>query len=342
MDVVPTKDLDDAGVAGALAVQQRVERQLDAHMPVIEEEEFRSYLDDDRTDGNRHERFAVLDGDTVVALAHLELEQGDDNPHLASSEIFGAAARPDAGRAAVDVMLDVAEEDNRTSLMGWGPNDPAEGEFWTGVGGVHRYNERISSLDLRSVDADLMRRWIDARQERAADVELVRWTERCPDEVIDAYAVSMSAMSDAPKGDLSLNDWTVSPDDVREDESARAAVGSRIHVIFAVTPDGEPAGHTAIHENLHRPEASWQWDTVVLDAHRRRGIGRWLKAEMWQQLRDTAPHINQLRTGNASNNDAMLSINVAMGFRPVHEFGAWEAPLDAYRRALRPAPRSSG
>lgn len=334
MQVVPATDLDTRGFEQALAVQQRAERDLDPDITPIGAEEFRAYLTDDRTDGNRHERFAVLDGPDVVALAHLELDTDVNNLHLATTEIFGAAGNPPAGRAALEAILDIAAADGRTSLLGWGPDTPAEGGFWTSAGATYRYAERISDLDLASVDRELMEQWIAARHERAADVTLVSWVDRCPDEHLDAYAVSMTAMSDAPTGDLSVNDWTVRPDDVREDESARAAVGSRIHVILGLTPTGEPVGHTSIHENLHRPEASWQWDTVVLDAHRRRGIGRWLKAEMWQRLRAEAPHITRLRTGNATNNDPMLAINVAMGFRPRHQFGAWEAELSDYRAAL--------
>jgi mycothiol synthase len=104
--------------------------------------------------------------------------------------------------------------------------------------------------------------------------------------------------------------------------------------LFAVDPDGGPVGHTTVHVNPRRPEASWQWDTVVLDRHRRRGIGRWLKAEMWRWLREAEPEVTRLRTGNAESNDAMLAINVAMGFREAAVYGAWQAPISTYRAVL--------
>ena len=93
-------------------------------------------------------------------------------------------------------------------------------------------------------------------------------------------------------------------------------------------------GHTAVHVNTHRPAASWQWDTVVLTAHRGRGIARWLKAAMWQYLRESEPEVTHLRTENAIDNDPMLSINQAMGFVPTNRFGGWQADLDTFRRAL--------
>lgn len=334
MRVVPLTELDDADFAAALGVVQRAEHNMDPGLTPMPIEEFAAYATDDRTDGNRHERYAVIDDREVGAVAHLELELDDDNLHFASAQIHGAAEAPAAGRAAMATMVDVAGADGRTLLMGWGPDQPAEAAFWTSMGAAHSYTDQESDLILDAVDADLMDRWIEARHERADDVTLVSWIDRCPDEYLDAFVAGSNAMNDAPKGELALNDWTNDADDIRRDEDARAAIGSRVHVFLGLTPAGEPVGHTAVHENLHRPAASWQWDTVVIPAHRRRGIGRWLKAEMWRYLRAEVPQVTRLRTGNAADNDAMLAINIEMGFRPVHRFCAWQAELDTYRAAL--------
>ena len=335
MQVVPIKELDEAGVAASLAVQREVDIALDPELPATTAAEFRALITDDRTDGNRHDRLAVIDDDgTIDVVAHFELESGAENSHFSVTEIFGAAAHPESGRAAVAAIIDIAAADGRTSLMGWALQGDAEDSFWMSLGATHRYTEQTSDLDLTAVDGELMARWIARRDERAADVELFAWVERCPDELLDAYVVSVNAMNDAPKGDIDIHDSVTDGDDIRIDEEARALIGMKIHTILALTHDGEPVGRTAIHENVHRPTASWQWDTVTLAPHRHRGIGRWLKAEMWRRLRDEAPHITRLRTGNASNNQAMLAINMEMGFRPSHRYGAWQAELSVYREAL--------
>lgn len=334
MDVVPLVELDDTRFASALEVVQRDERNLDPAIPPMTDRELRLYAADDRTEGNRHFRAAVVDGGRVRAVAHLELDDDDNNRHFASAEVFGGSLDPDAGRAGIEWILDLAEADRRTSLMGWGPDTPVEHGFWTGLGAGKRYAERMSELDVTAVDAELMQHWIDQRTDRAADVELARWVDTCPDHLLDAWAVSRTAMNDAPKEGIEVNDWSISAADVREDEDARRALGTRVRNVFATDPRGAPVGHTSVHVNPFRPAASWQWDTVVLDHHRRRGIGRWLKAEMWQWLRETEPAVTRLRTGNAESNAAMLAINVAMGFREAAVLAAWQAPISAYRAAL--------
>jgi len=327
MKSVLLQDLDEALFESALLLQQREELKTDPDTPPITAEELRRAAVDDRTDGNIHERTAVVDGDQVRALTHLELENDEDNAHLASCEIYGADEDPGAAQVAIRHVLDTAIGDGRTSLIGWGPNTEGQHDFWSSIGAERKLLERVSALDVTAVDAALMASWIDQRTERAADVELVRWVGPTPDEHMDAWAVSRTAMNDAPKDDLDINDWEMDADDIREDEDARAALGTRLMHILGLDPDGRPVGHTSIHVNPFRPAASWQWDTVVLDAHRRRGIGRWLKAEMWQWLREAEPEVTRLCTGNAQSNDPMLSINVAMGFFPVAEFAAWQTPI---------------
>lgn len=339
MHVVPAADLDEAQFASALALMQRCELALDPGVEPITAEELRRSISDDRTEGNRHLRIAVVDSDSgaggaVRALAHLELEDDDANRHIASAEVFGAADDPAAGHIALRALIDIAEGDGRTTLLGWGPNTPAESGFWTALGAPLRYTERMSELDVTAVDAALMQQWIDARAERAADVRLVRWTDACPEELLEAFATSKTAMNDAPNDDIDVNDRLVDAAAVREDESARLALGTRALTVFALDPAGGPVGHTQVHVNPFRPNASWQWDTVVLDHHRRRGIGRWLKAEMWQWLRADAPEVQRLLTGNAESNAGMLAINVAMGFTESHVFGAWQTDLATYRANL--------
>lgn len=334
MDVIPLLQADDVQFAGALALQQRTERSYDPEIEPTTAGELRLLAAHDRTDANRHERFVLVEGSGARALGHLEFELDEANAHLASTEIFGAADDPPAGRRMLAALLDLAEADGRSTLLGWGPHLPAEAAFWEGVGATLSYRERISVLDVASVDADLMATWIAQRDERAADVELVRFVDRCPDELMAAWTASRSAMSDAPMDELNVNDVSYDEDDIRADEAAHRALGHRVMHLLALTPAGEPCGHTTVVVNTHRPEASDQWDTVVLEAHRRRGIGRWLKAEMWRWLREAEPAVTRLATGNAQSNDPMLAINVAMGYVPLCEFGAWQADVGAYRAAL--------
>ena len=193
LNVLPLQELDDDLFGSALDLRQREELETDPDTPPTTGDELRRLATDDRRDGNRHERFAVVDGDRVRVVAHLELENDKENAHLASSEIYGADEDPDAARVALGHMLEVAISAGRTSMIGWGPNTEKYHAFWTSTGAERKYLERISGLDMLGVDADLMAAWVEQRDERAADVELVRWVGPTPAEYMDAWAISRTA-----------------------------------------------------------------------------------------------------------------------------------------------------
>ena len=334
MEIVPGLDLTDAQFASALALVRREEERFDPGFEPVTADELRLLIADDRTEGNRHIRSAAMEGDVARAFGHLDIELDDNNLHMVSTELFGAAGDPDAGRALLAAFLDIAETDNRTTLLGWGAFTDEEKAFWESLGAPLRYTERMSALDVRAVDAEMMQAWVDQRMERAADVTLVHFGDHCPDELLESYAESRAAMNDIPLDDIEMNAWTIDTDDVREEEDAHRALGHVAINTFAIDPDGGPVGHTTLHINPMRPDASWQWDTVVLERHRNRGVGRWLKAAMWQRLREEFPEVGRLMTGNAESNDPMLAINVAMGFTERQVYGAWQTDIATLRANL--------
>lgn len=334
MHVVPLTRLDEAAFASALAVQQRAEREVDPAIAPITAPELRRYAHHDRTEGNRHDRSAVLDGDTARALVHLELEADEANRHRANVEVFGARHDPEAGRVGLAAALEVAEADGRTVVTGWGPNIAAEAGFWTDLGAELKLRERISALDMTAVDGALMDEWIAAGARRADDVHLVHFVDRCPDEYLAPWIESQLAMNDMPFEGLDVNAWSIDADDVRREEVTLERLGLRAMSVLAIDADGRAAAHTRVHVVPDRPEASYQWDTAVVARHRGRGIGKWVKAAMWRRLRQYEPAATRLTTGNAQSNDAMLAINVAMGYTPVLEFGAFEGDLAEMRRRL--------
>ena len=329
MRIVDARSLEDADFAAALELQQHVDSERDPDLPVTGAAELRAIFDDDATDYCRHQRVVLFAGSGAVAIGHVELNRDAANANLAGVEITPAGE--EATAAVLAELLRRARADGRTSVVAWGDHTVERHDFWTSLGAELRYTEQESSLDMASVDPQLMAQWIAAGP---ADLELVHWARRCPDEWIDAQVATANAMNDAPTDDLDIADTIVDAAMVRGQIEARAALGLEYQAVLAVTADGEAAGSTEVFVNRHRPAASWQWITVVLPAHRGRRIGRWLKATMWQRLRDTEPEVTGLQTGNAASNAHMLAINTEMGFKPTHLMGCWQADLEVLQTAI--------
>ena len=96
---------------------------------------------------------------------------------------------------------------------------------------------------MAAVDPELMARWTKAGP---ADLELVNWARRCPEERIEALVATANAMNDAPTDDLDMADTIVDAAMVRAEIEARAAHGLEFHGVLAVTADGDAAGSTEV------------------------------------------------------------------------------------------------
>ena len=322
MRIVDARSLDGSDFAAALRLQQKLDRKRDPGLPVTGAAELRAVFDDDATDYCRHQRIVSFAGGGATSIGHLELNLEAANANLAGVEITPTDDL--TAPAVLAELLRRARADGRTSVIAWGDHTPTAHTFWTGLGAELRYIEQESRLDMAAVDPQLMEQWIEAGP---ADLELVHWTRRCPEDWIDALVATTNAMNDAPTDDLDVSDTIVDAAMVRAEIEARTAVGLEYQGVLAVTAGGEAAGTTEVFVNRHRPAASWQWTTVVLPAHRGRRIGRWMKAAMWQRLRATEPAVTALQTGNAASNAHMLAINNEMGFEPTHLMGCWQADL---------------
>ena len=249
-------------------------------------------------------------------------------------EIHAADAEIPRTRPVLARLLDLAEADGRTSILAWGDLNDARDTFWTSIGASRRQTDRDSDLYLDEVDPDLMNRWVEARRDRASSVELIAWSGLPPDQHFDAFVTARNAMNDAPRDGIEVSDFVTTAEATRKEARAWMALGWDLHGLLAIEADGSAVGMSNVMVNTHRPAASWQGDTVVLDKHRQRGVGRWLKAAMYLHVRENLPELTRLRTGNAESNDPMLAINVAMGYRLAHESAAWQANVSTLRAGL--------
>jgi len=340
MNLLPSAGLDDAAFAAALRLRRALDLQLDPHLPATNAAELRARFGDDLSEHAEHDRVLLFDGADALAIGHLQRDLDPANRHFAAFEIEMLQDDTALTRLVLAELVRLAVADKRTSMMAWGVDSPWRNRFYAELGVPRRYSERISELEIGAVDGDLMKSWIDRRHERAGEFRLVAWQGPCPDAWLPANVTMTNAMNDAPREGLDYADWEHDGAEIRREERALDALGETPLVLLAVDASDRPAGKTCVMLNRHRPAASWQYDTVVPPSHRNRGIGRWLKAEMWRRLRKDHPDVTHLRTGNAESNAAMLAINVAMGYRESQVYAAWQADTGVYREALSRTPSS--
>lgn len=158
---------------------------------------------------------------------------------------------------------------------------------------------------------------------------VVLWEGRCPDELLDRFALLQTRMStDAPAGGLDLREDVWDGARVRDAERAFAERGMTYRVAAALhEPSGVLAAFTALVTRPDTDEYVFQDDTLVLRDHRGHRLGMLVKCANLARLAEVQPGARRVGTWNAEENAHMLAINVALGFRPAGGAGEWQLRL---------------
>ena len=273
----------------------------------------------------------------VVAHALTDVAHMNENKHLmgASVEVLPEYRRRGLARELLHKVLEVAEAENRTLMIDvTNTRVPAGAAFAERLGAKAGLQAHINQLVLADLEPDLLRRWQENAKTTASEFELGLWTIPYPEEEIEAIAAMYEVMNTEPRGDLEIEDHTVAPKDLRQDEAYFAARGVERWTLYARHKlSGELAGYTEVFWDPEEPENLRQGDTGVLPKHRGHGLGKWLKAAMLEKVLRERPQVKRVRTGNADANAPMLAINRALGFKPYLSETVWQLgreKLEAY------------
>lgn len=239
------------------------------------------------------------------------------------------------GRRIMTPVLNWLEADGRIRMAVSVIEDWPEEELAQRAGLSKVYHERMSRIVVDEVDRDLMQSWIDRASDRAGEYRSMDLGVPFPDAHLDAFCEATRIMHTAPMEDMVEEHEVITPEMWRETEMREAESGNQIHCRVAVhEPTGHFAGYTMLNYQSLHPERAWQWDTAVDPAHRNKGLGRWLKAGLFERFTEMYPEVRWIDTNNAGSNDAMLAINVAMGFAPVLDENVWQGMISDVRTNL--------
>lgn len=252
--------------------------------------------------------FGVYDNGRLVGAASVR----PDGDEYAFARIYVPAEerRHGAGRALYEAVADWARTHGHGSVKATVVTDGPGEAFATALG---------ATVLLRLVTVE---RRLDASAPpvaEPAELEMIRWSDRCPQELLADYARLRQAVGDAPGAHHQIDAAVRDADWVRTWERQRTESGSELWVAAAVH-NGQMVGFTEV-EVPSIGDAS-QHDTAVLPEWRGRGVATWLKADMIERLRRRRPVVGRLTSTISEDNSAMLAVSRRLGF------------TDAWRRQL--------
>jgi GNAT superfamily N-acetyltransferase len=151
-----------------------------------------------------------------------------------------------------------------------------------------------------------------------------------PEDWLDDRAVLARRIStDAPMGDLDLEEEDWDADRVREQWARGRAQGRRsVESVARHLESGRLVGFTDLMISASTPNLGYQGDTLVLREHRGHGLGAALKRANLEAIRSHQPQVRTVRTWNAQSNEPMLRVNREIGFVVTGYTHEWQKRLD--------------
>ena len=185
--------------------------------------------------------------------------------------------------------------------------------------------ERRSQLDLTAIDREQYAAWA-APSEKNAHYRIEIWKTPTPDRLLPALVAANEAMRDAPHGALEFEFAPLSVDQRVQSEADNLAVDAQMHIVAALTEDGEIAG---FHEMLVFPGYRMAdiGYTAVPAKFRGHGLGLRLKSILALRLLEQEPQVEVVSTWNDSDNLPMLRVNEALGYETAEAWTNWQFDL---------------
>jgi len=263
---------------------------------------------------------AVRDaGGRTVGVSRLDAPTRD-NEHLVelTFEVHPDVRRRGVGRLLAQAVERHTRELGRTTVLGYADESPGQQGRSTGRLGAQALGMAVVQQELRrDLDLPLDGQHVAALDRPAPGYRILTWWDRCPVEWLAGRAELSRAMSnDIPKDDMDYREEAWDGARVRRHEARIAAMdrtfvcGAAVHeasgTLVAYTEQGLPRS---------QPERAFQWDTIVLQAHRGHRLGTLVKLAALRELHERSPGTEYVSTWNARENVHMIAVNDALGAR---------------------------
>lgn len=274
--------------------------------------------------------YSPTEDEAPVAVLELDFPRRD-NLHLgwADLTVHPDHRRRGHGSAILAEVIRRTRGVGRTTIwLGAAEDDLGAKAFVESFGFHYASHDARRRQVLAEVDGDEVERLHAQAAVAAGDYVLERGMLPTPVDVLEQLVDVTAAINDAPMGDLTFEDEHFDLKRLQDIEAAAAGRQDTVYRIWARHREtGEIGGHTVVVTNTLQPHFGWQGDTAVSREHRGHRLGMLLKIEMMRWLAEAEPQIEVIETWNQADNEFMIRVNEAIGYRLNRVFAMYELSL---------------
>jgi GNAT superfamily N-acetyltransferase len=257
-----------------------------------------------------------------VNQVHMPLR---DNVHMAYVDpmVLPEHRNQGVGSALLEASLRVVAEAGRSTALCEVNLPLQEAPDSPDLGFAHRHGFEVGILDIhRVLDLPVSSERLDELEAESAPhhggYQIVAWTDRVPEERMEGFCdLQMAFNSEAPAGEIELENEVWDEKRVREAEQRHAKQGRHQNVVAALRPDESMVGLTEMMTTEDNPDLGWQSGTLVLSSDRGHRLGMAMKVANLRLFQRRFPDVATIHSWNAEENGPMVAINDALGFRAV-------------------------
>jgi GNAT superfamily N-acetyltransferase len=273
--------------------------------------------------------------DRPVAIGTLEVTRDDNLTFIEGSlHVDPTERRHGYGSAVLAGLETCARELERPTLVIFTIEGSAE--IGTGPNRVFaaQHGYRVAEENVRRdlpwprPDGELDRLWGEWSP-FATDYEIISWTNGTPEEFVNARAHLSAIMpAETPHVDIDVEAENWDAQRVRIHEATTDRMGRDLLVAAARHRDsGELVGYSELTVSRDQPQTAYQWDTLVVRAHRGHRLGGLLKVTTMRLLEAGRYPTTKITTFNSTLNTPMIAVNEALGARVAGAMVAWRKDL---------------
>ena len=286
--------------------------------------------------------YEISEGGVMVSSYYCESAKPgtpgyDTNAHLFWSDIYvhPSHRRRGIGTSWLPLIVELMKERSCTTANFYTEDEPGHA-FLKWLGAEAKMTDVESRLDLRTVDWDMVERWVAEGRARSPQATLHVYDGPLPEAMLAEFAPQFTnLLNTIPFEDLDHGEIVVTPEELKHWAARMEAVGEKPHTALMREPDGTMSALTDVTWGRHRPQLVQQQFTGVNPQARGRGIGKWIKAAMLLHIRELYPDARWIATENAGSNAPMRAINRMLGFQKYRIVTTYQVKLDRLVEKVR-------